>query len=285
MLKPTLRRILNRAGWHISRVSSNAVLADNILGRRDQLTAGAFGFLPHETDFYNYYIRHRHSVSLHESFSQLGQDLWVAFLLNAVEDRAAGVNRFFVEFGAFDGRTYSNTYFLEKELGWRGLLAEPIPIQFDACRRNRDCMVDDRCVWIKSGETLTFNVVCGANEYGTIEMFDTKDVHAERRVAASAKIEVRTISLKDLLVDRGAPPIVDYLSIDTEGSELAIMNAFDFNAFSFRVISIEHNFGVQRAAINALLMRNGYFRLARSVDYFDYIYLNRQWFSDKLGAS
>lgn len=54
--------------------------------------------------------------------------------------------------------------------------------------------------------------------------------------------DVQTISLDDLLIKYNVPKIIDYLSIDTEGSEFDILNNFNFKNYQFRVITCEHNF-------------------------------------------
>ena len=279
MVRRLIKRALNRTGFHVLRTNSLAELADNLLGRRSYISAG-YGFKQHETDFYNYYIRHRETISLDNSYSQLGQDLWIAYLMAVYDTRdSSEQERFFVEFGGFDGKTYSNTYFLEKEAKWKGVLAEPIPHQFESCKRNRMCLVDNRCVWKSSGESLTFNVVEGANEFGTIVAFEGKDVHGGLRTAQKTEISVKTVSLADLLTENDSPEVVDYISIDTEGSELDILTSFPFSSFRVKSLSVEHNFTPQRVEIQSLLERNGFFRLARSVDYFDDIYLHSDWFS------
>jgi hypothetical protein len=53
---------------------------------------------------------------------------------------------------------------------------------------------------------------------------------------------------------------MDYLSIDTEGSELKILQSLDFSRWRFRVITCEHNFTVDREAIHSLLTAKGYVR-------------------------
>ena len=42
---------------------------------------------------------------------------------------------FFVEAGAFDGESYSNTLFMERSLNWNGLLIEPNPDSFSKLTR------------------------------------------------------------------------------------------------------------------------------------------------------
>ena len=64
--------------------------------------------------------------------------------------------------------------------------------------------------------------------------------------------------MNDLLVKYNAPKIIDYLSIDTEGSEFNILNNFDFNKYKFRIITCEHNFTPNKNKIHKLLTKNGY---------------------------
>lgn len=45
----------------------------------------------------------------------------------------------FLEFGAYDGITFSNTYLLEKNFGWTGLLIDPIPSHFNLMKTSRSC--------------------------------------------------------------------------------------------------------------------------------------------------
>jgi len=59
-------------------------------------------------------------------------------------------------------------------------------------------------------------------------------------------LQVETVSLNDLLLSQAAPPRIDYISIDTEGSELAILEAFDFARWDVRLFTIEHNLTMRR---------------------------------------
>ena len=88
------------------------------------------------------------------------------------------------------------------------------------------------------------------------------------------KYKVKTISLLDLLDINNAPKIIDYLSIDTEGSEFEILNAFDFQKYKFNVITCEHNFSPMRDKINKLLINKGYKRKLTTISKNDdwYVY-------------
>lgn len=190
--------------------------------------------------------------NLTKSKSQLRQDL---FVLSELEFKKNG---FFVEFGATDGILLSNTYLLEKEFNWTGILAEPAKCWHDDLSANRSASIETRCVWTNSGSTIDFNEVDLAG-LSTISSFSSVDFHRDARKVGKT-YEVETISLNDLLEKYSAPRQIDYLSIDTEGSEFEILNALDLNKYQFNVITCEHNFTRMRRDIHALLSRNGYVR-------------------------
>ena len=75
-----------------------------------------------------------------------------------------------------------------------------------------------------------------------------------------------TTSLLDLLQQNDAPEVIDYLSIDTEGSELAILEGFDWDSYQIRCITVEHNFTDKREPIRHLLEAQGYERREASWD-------------------
>ena len=193
--------------------------------------------------------------------SQLKQDL---FVLSQVQLKQKG---FFVEFGATNGFDLSNSYLLEKEFGWSGILVEPARCWHDDLRRNRNCIVETDCVWKESGKTLVFNEV-SVGELSTIASYSDTDSHANVRKTGKT-YEVKTVSLTDLLHRYQAPREIDYLSIDTEGSEFEILNNFDFVEHQFRVITCEHNYTPMREKIFDLLCRNGFTRVFEDVSMFD----------------
>lgn len=198
---------------------------------------------------------------LPKSRSQLRQDL---FVLGSLGFPRAG---FFVEFGATDGVGLSNSYLLETEFGWDGILAEPARSWSKALSENRSCAIDTRCVWSETGAKLSFNET-NELELSTIDIFSDSDGHAGARERGQV-YEVETVSLLDLLQSHSAPKIIDYLSIDTEGSELEILGSFDFARYSFRVITVEHNFTPQRTKIKRLLEKRGYRRVHEDVSQWD----------------
>jgi FkbM family methyltransferase len=203
-----------------------------------------------------------------QSNSQLGQDRFVLFVLG--ELRGVG---FFVEFGAADGLAYSNTYLLEQEYGWKGIVSEPSPAYQAALRRNRRCAISDRCVWTRTGETVPFRLVGSFPELSTMADFLNVDQHDR---SEATPIDVLTISLNDLLRQHNAPRRIDYISIDTEGSELAILEAFDFSAYDVRAFTIEHNFTPAREKIRRLMEANGYKQVLEPFSKWDDWYLRAE---------
>lgn len=197
--------------------------------------------------------------NLLKSHSQIRQDL---FALTETNFKREG---FFVEFGATNGVDLSNSYLLEKEFGWNGILAEPAHCWHTDLYKNRHCMIETNCVWTDSTSTLEFNEV---NELSTVHSFSDKDMHQKAR-EKSKIYKVQTISLLDLLKKHQAPRDIDYLSIDTEGSEFDILNSFDFNQYSFRVITCEHNDTPNRQKIYDLLTSHGYRRKFEHLSQFD----------------
>jgi FkbM family methyltransferase len=202
-----------------------------------------------------------------KSESQLMQDLFVVAALGEMRDG------FFVEFGACDGVELSNSLLLEREFGWRGILAEPSRQWHEKLRQNRSSSVDFRCVFSSSGESLIFHETEVA-ALSTLERFSKEDVHHHTRQEGGRKYEVESVSLDDLLSDYEAPAVVDYLSIDTEGSEWEILRDHNFSNRIFRVITVEHNYGANREKVRQLLSRNGYRRWRPDLTRFDDWYLH-----------
>ena len=197
---------------------------------------------------------------LDESFSQLNQDF---FVLHETQWKRDG---YFVEFGATDGRTLNNTWLLEKAFGWKGILAEPARLWRNALQSaGRNSSLEFDCVWSKTGETLAFSED-PRGELSTLDTFSAADEH--RRVRSNG-YSVQTISLTDMLAKHDAPSVMDYLSIDTEGSEYEILGALDFKRYRFACITCEHNFTTNREKIHDLLKANGYRRKFEAFSQFD----------------
>jgi FkbM family methyltransferase len=195
------------------------------------------------------------------SYSQLFQDLFVLFVLKSKR------NGFFVEFGATDGISLSNTYLLEREFRWRGILAEPAKCWHPALRSNRKCKIDTRCVWSTTGELLDFSEASLA-ELSTISEFTEKDFNRDERKTIDEYC-VPSISINDLLKTYEAPKQIDFMSIDTEGSEFRILKSLDFSKYEPKIITVEHNYTSDREEIKIFLSIMGYVRVFDALSQWD----------------
>lgn len=207
------------------------------------------------------------------SQSQIFQDMLVLFL---TRNKANG---FFVEFGATNGVSFSNTYSLEKLHSWHGILAEPALTWRNDLYKNRGCSIDSRCVWSKSAELLDFNQT-EISELSTIELFSQSDnLRHSRRNWKSYQVE--TVSLNDLLDQHNAPAHIDFISIDTEGSEFQILNAFDFSKYRIDIFCIEHNYNdTERNNIYELMNSKGFTRIFSEYSLFDDWYVSPSIMAD-----
>ena len=195
------------------------------------------------------------------SKAQLQQDL---FVLCETSFKREG---FFVEFGATNGVDLSNTWLLENKFSWRGILAEPAKCWHDALKSNRKVFIDTNCVWSQTDKSLDFEEVKYA-ELSTLSRFKNEDGNRALR-NDSSNYKVRTVSLNDLLMRYAAPYEIDYLSIDTEGSEYEILSTFDFSKYKIKIITVEHNRTSNRQKIYSLLQSKGYIRKFENFSLFD----------------
>lgn len=205
-------------------------------------------------------------------YSQLGQDI---LTLAVFGEKHQG---YFVEFGGLDGIENSNTYLLEKNHAWQGLLAEPARIFHERLSKNRQCQIDQRAVTGTTGQILEFketNVELGLS--GLTEYFHPRDRHTDNRKHSAGNVyTVSTVSLADLLDQHQAPDHIEYISIDTEGSELEILRSFDFNRWHIDMITVEHNYVAEnRDEIRFLLEKNGFRRVLMERSQWDDWYLHQ----------
>ena len=207
------------------------------------------------------------------SHAQIMQDLWVCFELAEKRDG------FFVEFGSTNGLKNSNSWLLETKFGWHGILAEPNPIWHSDLAANRSASIEHRCVSSSSGATVNFIATDETDpELSSIADFSQGD-HFSGLRSQGRQIRVETISLDDLLDTYDAPAVIDYLSIDTEGSELDILSAYSFSR-EFQLISVENNPKTE-AAIQTLLENKGYKRVFPQFSQWDGWYVSRKLRSEE----
>ncbi|GMI11583.1 hypothetical protein TrVE_jg8554 [Triparma verrucosa] len=216
-----------------------------------------------------------------EFVSQQGQDSWAWEAFGGKGGKKTGENRWFVELGANDGITLSNTYALERCGGWRGVCIEPTAA-YDSllssgrvkCSKMREAVAGGirKATLIGSKGNVEGLSTGGTLWAGLSEHFMEKSTwQAGGKVAkdessiavlnSGGDEEVLTTTLGDVLDAAGAPNHVDFLSLDVEGAEFEILESFPFDVRSFGLIVVEHAYVEEmRSQIFDLLESNGYVR-------------------------
>ncbi|MDO9547943.1 MAG: FkbM family methyltransferase [Candidatus Marinimicrobia bacterium] len=202
-------------------------------------------------------------------YSQCGQDKWIIERL--FPDKKNGT---FVDVGAYDGITFSNTYFLEQK-GWTGLAVEPTPSVYERLVKNRQCITINGCVAQQSGKKR-FRVITGDAQMlnGLVDEYDARHIKRIKKELDSyggeyKDIEINCYNFNELLESHGIDK-VDYLNIDAEGAEYQILKSIDYDRIQILVIGVENNYHDYR--IPKLLLRMG-FKFHSVVG--DEFYLNR----------
>lgn len=180
------------------------------------------------------------------STSGFRQDL-LALLFNGFKQ-----NGTFIEVGACDGLATSNTLLLEQVYGWQGILIEPAKIWHSEIFKHRTSIIDLRCAWKTTGDQIQF-----------IEKDDSCTstvLSSDEPERANDKIYwVETVTLNQVIKENETISQVDFLSVDTEGSELEVLSGFPFERFTPNFICVEHNFEEpKRSEIRSLLNSKGY---------------------------
>ena len=218
------------------------------------------------------------------SHSQNYHDLFVLYFTHY-----PGKKGFYVEIGAGDGVRISNTYLLEK-VDWQGIIVDPINYSSERIKL-RKCIKDNRAVYSKSGLKLPFLAVQhipGSYLQGESWSGILDHIADYTKTLPNKIIDVATVSLNDLLEQHNAPNKIDYISIDTEGSEFLIISNFDFNKYDVEIFTIEHNGANFRKDVIKLLNDKQYFRLPNSAqggfvpDYDDWFIKNNNPILKKL---
>lgn len=194
-------------------------------------------------------------MNRNEYRSQLGQELEVDKIFKGK------LNGLYVDIGAYDGITFSNTAFFEFERNWKGLLFEPIPEIFQRCKANRPNSISINAAVTDFNGYDKFIVADVVQDHlmlsGIKKNLDPRHIDRINKTAKkeNKEIDVKTYKLSTVL---NSFPIfnIDYLSIDTEGSEKDILNSIDFKKFHIKVISVENNY--QDESQRKILYHNGF---------------------------
>lgn len=175
-------------------------------------------------------------------YSQANQDKWVCEFLDFKQ------NGFYLDIGAYDGIQTSNTFVLEKDLNWSGICVEANSEVFNVLASNRKSKNLNLAVLDYKGN-CSFHIDSVRNDnIGSLTQCDT---------------------LNNILEQNDAPSIIDYMSIDIEGSEFNALKDFDFKKWQINLITIEHNLYVDgdfnKNRLFKLLSENNFERVFEDV--------------------
>ena len=173
---------------------------------------------------------------------------------------------YFVELGANDGKSQSNTLYFEKYRKWLGILIEPTPNKFLECINNRSAKSKIFCNACVSFEYKDKFVEILYSNLMTTPVGLESDITDPLAHANNGKIFLKqnevqfnfgasAITLNEILIKSNAPTIIDLISLDVEGAELEVLKGVDYSKFNFKFICIEtRNFD----KINDFLIKYNY---------------------------
>ncbi len=166
--------------------------------------------------------------------SQYGEDL---LLYDLFEGQTEG---FFIEAGAFNGVDYSATYVFE-QLGWHGLLVEPIPERAEQCRVNRPHSRVVHAALGSPGDPETVTLHATDDQYGGMLSFVDRGSTHHQNMSKSG-MPIRTVSVPQVTLDsllESHTGRIDLAIIDVEDNEVRVLSGFDLAKHRPRVLLIE----------------------------------------------
>ncbi|HLP36085.1 FkbM family methyltransferase [Lacibacter sp.] len=190
---------------------------------------------------------------------------------------------FFVELGANDGLVQSNTYYYEQQKSWKGILIEPSPNKFLACKANRakrNAFFCAACVSFGFQEEF---VKIAYSDYMSAPLNLESDIadplaHAKAGEKYLPEHEqvfefgAKAVPLNSLLSQAAAPKEIDFLSLDVEGAEIEVLKGVDHTNYRFKYLLIECR---DFEKLNGYLSAAGY-RFLEKLSHHDYLFTGTQ---------
>lgn len=157
---------------------------------------------------------------------------------------------FYVELGANDGITQSNSLYFELRRNWTGVLVEPTPNNYLLCREYRS---EKNTIFCNACVSFDFNYkyvdINYANLMTISENLQLDLPNAENHLQngqqylnkfeASFRFGAVARTLNSILDEANAPLVIDFISLDVEGAELEVLKGIDFNKYIFKYILVE----------------------------------------------
>jgi len=203
-----------------------------------------------------------------KSYSQCGQEQYVLNYFNNKE------NGTFIELGGLDGIRHSNTYKLEKQYYWKGLIIEPSPSLYEELKENRGVFTENILVGESKKENIDFLYIDDKTKciglQGIPENYNKQHMKRINRELGDHKSQLIKLNMDTLqsLCDKYNLVDIDYLSLDVEGSELKVLQGIDFTHLNIKMIGVEINYDENKKSIFDLLIKNNYTFIKKIGDYF-----------------
>ena len=175
--------------------------------------------------------------------------------LNNLDDKLAKYlnfkDGFFIEVGANDGYSQSNTYYLEKILKWQGVLIEAIPELYEKCKKQRKKAYVYNCALVASDYKESTIDVHFANLMSVVEGSRKIPEEQNKHIADGLKIQnlkksytvrVPARTLESILDELTQPLKIDFFSLDVEGYELNVLKGLNLEKYKPAYILVEATF-------------------------------------------
>ena len=199
------------------------------------------------------------------SKSQVYQDLFIIYFSKLKK------NGKFIEIGGGNGVDLSNTYLHEKKYKWKGVICEPDNRSHANIKKYRNAKLEKQAI----------SDICKKNT----SFYQSQDPYLSSLHATShlyKKIITDALCLNHLITKFKLGTEIDYISIDTEGNELEIIQKFNFKKYTVNFFTIEHNFNnAKRYQIYKIMKKNGFKRVFKFLSYMDDWYIGKQIYADK----
>jgi FkbM family methyltransferase len=189
-------------------------------------------------------------------FGQHLEDEFINFIFSNIEKGVC------IDVGAYDGINGSNTYFFEQK-GWDCLCIEPIPDSFNKCNKVRKRTVKC-CISNTDKPDTEFTVFALGHNLSAISSLipDERLIESHKHlITDTSKISVSVRSLTSLLDEIGFNKTIDFISIDTENTELDVLKGIDFYKYDIKMLVIENNFN--EPFCENYLLNCGYIKIKR----------------------
>lgn len=185
-------------------------------------------------------------------------------------------NGFFIEVGANDGYEQSNTYLLEKMLGWQGILIEGIPELYENCKRIRTkssvynyALVSPNFSehWIEMHYANLMSVVTGSLKNQRFQEEHIQEGLTLQKIEQSYTVKVPTRTLASILDEFKNLPPIDFFSLDVEGYELNVLLGLNLEKYQPKYILVEARYFEE---VNSLL--EPFYVLVEKFSHHDFFY-------------